>query len=187
MKFENFKRARYNEPPYDLPSNPHLGFNRQGGSDISAHLPFLEYIASQCDAITEFGTRDCYSTAAFLAGCNGCVYSYDIVTTPSIEQLRNITDKPCQWVFRQRSTIDPSLRIEESDLLFVDTLHTYDQVQAELAQHADFVNRYIMFHDTVSFPDINRAIDEFMRGGKWKKVYEVRFNHGLLLIERDSY
>jgi hypothetical protein len=80
MTFEEFKAARYNESPYDFLHNQQ-GFARPHGSDISAHLPFLEYIASHCWYIVEFGTRDCYSTVAFLSGKPNSVTSYDIITT----------------------------------------------------------------------------------------------------------
>jgi hypothetical protein len=186
MKFKEFKHIRYNEPPYDLPTNQ-AGFARYQGSDISAHLPFLEFIARECQTITEFGTRDCYSTTAFLAGCKGVVHSYDIITTPAIELLETIQDKPCKWIFYRESSTDPTLKIEKTNLLFIDSLHTYGQVKTELNYHHTQVDKYILFHDTVSFPEINKAIEEFMddvEPGRWKKVYDVKFNHGLLLIKR---
>jgi hypothetical protein len=188
--FEEFKQERYQEAPYDLASNPY-GFNRLGGSDISAHLPFLEYLAGQCSIITEFGTRDCYSTAAFIAGCypwpTGTVYSYDVITTPAIEELNKL-ELPCNWIFNKHSSIQEGFKIRPSDLLFIDTDHTYEQVQAEL-QHASLVKKYIVFHDTFSFPAIVPAINEFLdkSKGEWKKVYEVKFNHGLTVLERSGY
>lgn len=188
--FEEFKQERYQEAPYDLASNPY-GFNRVAGSDISAHLPMLEYLASRCSVITEFGTRDCYSTCAFIAGCadswltgKGTVFSYDIITTPAIQELRQL-DLPCEWVFNQHSSIQEGFKIFHSDLLFIDTDHTYEQVTAEL-KHANLVGRYIVFHDTFSFPAIVPAINEFLakHNKEWKKIYEVKFNHGLTVLER---
>jgi hypothetical protein len=191
MTFEEFKRARYQEAPYDLPHNP-VGFNRTYGSDISAHLPFLEFISrsGQCKVVTEFGTRDCYSTVAFLSGCKNVVHSYDIMVTPSIEELQAIVDKPCDWTFHHQSSIAPETKIDPTDLLFIDSLHTYEQVTKELVRHGHYVNKYILFHDTVSFPEINKAIDEFIDYASvqyydwWHKAYEVKFNHGLLLLEK---
>jgi hypothetical protein len=183
ITFEEFKHTRYNEAPYDLHTNP-IGFDRHVGSDISAHLPFLEFLAKQCRTIVEFGTRDCYSTCAFLAGKPLWLKSYDIEITHSIRTLQTMTDLPCKWVFEQKSTIDPQTVIPLCDLLFIDTLHTYKQVKEELCLHADKVDRFILFHDTVSFPEINHAIQEFIDEHlTWHKVYEAKFNHGLLLLE----
>ena len=71
MEFKEFKRVRYETPAFDFAENK-LGFafhkNQPGYSDISAHLPLLEYLASKCIHITEFGTRDGFSTCAFMSG-----------------------------------------------------------------------------------------------------------------------
>lgn len=185
MTFEEFKRTRYEEPPYDLPENPY-GFNRPMGSDISAHLPFLEFLARQCYSIVEFGTRDCYSTCAFLQGCKGKVTSYDIISTISTDTLLKLVG-PDTWDFIQKSTVDPDVTVPSCELLFIDTLHTYQQVSQELLLHAKASSKWILFHDTVSFPEVSVAVREFMViHPEWKRVYEVKFNHGLLLLEKQN-
>jgi cephalosporin hydroxylase len=192
--FERFKQERYNARPWDLPENP-MGFPTEEigvTSDISAHLPLLEFLARGCDHITEFGTRYAASTSALIAGCRGKVVSYDIRTNKEIRRLQKI-NKPCEWEF----CIDNTLKlksIEETDLLFVDTIHTYSQVKAEL-RFAPNVRKYIVFHDTYSQGEksrdrpqeegITRAIDEFLAANpQWRKVYEVKFNHGLTILEK---
>src|SRR6478752_7521914 len=102
--FEDFRAQRYNEPPYDLSYNT-LGFARSTGSDISAHLPFLEFLARQCSTIVELGTRDCYSTSAFIAGKPNLVVSYDIEERPAMRQLASL-DLPCKWELRLQSSVD---------------------------------------------------------------------------------
>jgi hypothetical protein len=180
--FEDFKAERYNEPPYDLLHNPQ-GFGRGNGSDISAHLPFLEFLARNCNVITELGTRDCYSTAAFISGKPQLDVSYDIEERQAMKQLASL-DLPCKWELRLVSSVDPATVIPISDLLFIDTLHTYGQVKEELRLHATRVTRWIVFHDTVSFPEINQAINEFLESNKvWQKVYDAKFNHGLIVLE----
>ena len=44
-----------------------------------------------------------------------------------------------------------AIDIEETDLLFIDTLHTYDQLAAELARHGMKARRWIVLHDTTTF------------------------------------
>jgi spore coat polysaccharide biosynthesis predicted glycosyltransferase SpsG len=198
-ELDEFKEKRYSHIPGDFTYNE-LGFKNDCGqgiySDISAHLPLLEFLASRCDHITEFGTRDCYSTIALIYGCRkeGKVVSYDIKSTPDIEFLLSKKDDlPCDWEFRLDNTIREDLEIEPTDLLLIDTLHTYDQVKKELELHANKVNQAILFHDTFSQgeksldiigePGINQAINEFLSENNWRITYQVQFNHGLVLME----
>jgi hypothetical protein len=44
-----------------------------------------------------------------------------------------------------------NMEIPECDLLFIDTLHNYNQLKQELSLHSNKVKKYIIFHDTVSF------------------------------------
>ena len=199
--FKEFKQDKYKAPPYDFMGN-HKGFafhrNAPGYSDIAAHLPLLEYLGSKCKHITEFGTRDGFSTSAFIAGLSknggGKLVSCDI-QIPSFLEFFDSIELPCLWQFIQRSTVDPSLEIEETDLLFVDSLHTYSQVKSELELHSGKVAKNIAFHDTYSHGKFSRdvegeegilkSINEFLETNQqWEKVYDVDFNHGLIVLEK---
>jgi hypothetical protein len=146
--------------------------------------------------VTEFGTRTARSTSALLSGCVGEVVSYDIQRTQEVDFLLSI-DLPCEWLFVLASTIDPSVEIEETELLFVDTLHTRDHVVEELRLHGHKSSRYIIFHDTESQGEwsvdepgalgINHAIRQYIQENPcWKKIFETPINNGLLIIERQS-
>lgn len=198
-EFETFKNIRYNSPPWDLPENQ-MGFPtyKDGSSDISAHLPILEYFASQCSNITEFGVRDCFSTVALIAGAQQTVTSYDIQSTEATDALEEMNRAgllPSQWQFRLQSTVDDSHQIEETGFLFIDSLHTKYHLEKELLLHSHKVSRFIGFHDVWSHGEvswdipgeagINGAIDEFLQcHPEFKEVYRVNYNHGLLIIER---
>jgi hypothetical protein len=148
--------------------------------------------------VTEFGTRGCYSTSAFLSGCPEKVTSYDLHWNKDIDYLYGLAEEkklPSYWRFIQGDTLKVP-PIEETDLLFIDTLHTYDQVIGELNRHASKVTKYLVFHDTsiysqgvtsVDRPNeagILKAIDEFINNNvKWEEVYRVEYNHGLLVLE----
>lgn len=202
--FEELKNSRYNISPWDYPHNTmgflatlpknmqisELGKNR---SDISAHLPILEYFASKCSHVTEFGFRECNSTVAFLTSTKGIVISYDIDPCRQAVSMLNAMKLPCIWKFIQANTNDIKY-IDQTDLLFIDTLHTYNQVKSELRFY-DKVSKYIIFHDTwsdgISSKDrpgengILDAINEFLsEHPEWKKIYEVDFNHGLIILEK---
>jgi cephalosporin hydroxylase len=200
MNFSEFVQPRRDCPPADFEGNP-IGFNRLGDnvcsfSDMSAHLPILQYFASLCNHCTEFGTRRCCSTIALLQGAKSKVVSYDVAKHPDITTLENIEDKPCTWQFKLQDTTDPNHQIETTDFLFVDTLHTYEQVKKELELHADQVGKFIAFHDTTSqgtqsldvpgAEGILRAIHEFLVAHpEWKPIYEARFNHGLIIVQKE--
>lgn len=185
------------------PGSPRYG-NLVPYSDTVLHLPVLQYFASLCDHVTEFGTRDGHSTLAFLAGVGdksaasvgkGHVVSYDIDRTTIVGRLQNMT-LPCSWTFHQKSTLD--VVIENTDMIFFDTLHTYEHLSKELKLHGRKARKFLAFHDThtcgvhdlsganPSAIGIMPAILEFLleHHGKYKKVYETKWNNGLLILER---
>jgi hypothetical protein len=41
--------------------------------------------------------------------------------------------------------------IDETDMLFIDTLHNGDQLEKELERSASKVKKFIAFHDTTTF------------------------------------
>jgi hypothetical protein len=197
MTFEEYQQSKFNTPPGDFHWNPQ-GFNRSDGSDISAHLPLLKYFASLCDTVAELGSRNAFSTTAFISGARERVISLDIQRTEDtdiLEEMQKVYELPCIWEFRQQNTIDPTNKIEEVDFLFVDSLHTFHQVQQELFIHGNQAKRFLGFHDWYSQriksidiqgeEGIGRAIEEFMKTNPlWSPVYESFFNHGMLILEK---
>ena len=166
-------------------------------SDINEHLGTLRQLAREtCGDVAEFGVRTGNSTIALLAGIEdrkegGTLHSYDLnpaqVTPP--ERARS------KWNFTQADTSKLNA-IPFVSLLFIDTLHTYEQVKAEL-RHAARVDRYLAFHDTVLFGwreehtgapiGINRAIFEFLlspEGRHWSVCHHNPANNGLTVLER---
>jgi hypothetical protein len=166
-------------------------------SDIVLHLPVLQYYSSLCQHVTEFGVREGCSTVALISGCRGEVHSYDIADTPirpSLEQMA----LPCSWTFHLGDTGDPNLEVAETDLLFLDTLHTYDHLSKELAHHGRKARKFLAFHDTHTCGDFDRsgpdpsargilpAILEFLgrHPCEYENVYETAENNGLMVFRR---
>jgi predicted O-methyltransferase YrrM len=171
-------------------------FSTRKPSDINEHLPMLYFLASQCDHVTEFGVRTGESTLAFLHGLQGrraTLRSYDINDQFGVFKTM-LEHTAVKGRFAVCSTLAIS-QIEPTDLLFVDTLHRYDQVRQELAIHGDAARRWIVFHDTETFgavgddggEGINRAIDEWLASRpEWRIVYRTHRNNGLTVIEREA-
>jgi hypothetical protein len=189
-------------PPYDL-SNNTRGFNRPNTncaySCHSAHIPILRYIASQCEHVTEFGLREGFSTAALSVGLGENnsskreLHSYDIIYQQIHSTLQGLTF-PCSWQFHLGDVANSNWHISETDFLYVDDLHTYNQVKTELDIHGRYVKRFLGFHDVFSQginsldrpgeEGINRAICEYTSANGFKSIYYVEFNHGLWIFER---
>lgn len=174
-------------------------------SDINEHLPVLRRLAGECSHVTEMGMRTGLSTIALLAAQPKTLVSWDINPESTVSQstldlvlMRGATR------FQPRCgdtlTISP---IEPTELLFIDTLHTGKQLQAELWRHVfpdHFtgkcqcrVKKYLVFHDTVTFafvgedgkaPGLRAAIHDFQQNAFpiWHVVEDHENNNGLTVL-----
>jgi len=191
--FEQLKRKTYQKvmmtPQDPLPPGVE-------GSDIVLHLPILEYYASLCSHVTEFGFRTGQSTVALIAGCKKYIHSYDIERTQEVNIFR-YTQLPCiSWQFHRADTGSSETKVEQTEFLLVDTLHTYEHVKKELDLFGCKVSRFIAFHDTFTCGDldisgpnpkakgINSAIREFMEANNWYTVYKTDCCNGLWIIKK---
>ncbi len=163
-------------------------------SDIHEHLPTLRSLAVGCSHVTEFGVRFGVSTVALLAGRPDRMVSYDVERHPAVAGIEEAaTAAGIDFKFVEANVL--SVDIDETDLLFIDTLHTYDQLIAELNRHGDKVRKYIAMHDTVTFgtagerggDGLMRAINEYF-GPRNEWVLEIHHtnNNGLTVYKRRS-
>ena len=139
------------------------------------------------------GVRTGVSTRAFLAS-DVKLLSFDLVLDQTVKQLFGIAQKQGKHVqYIQGNVLD--IEIEEADMLFIDTFHTYDQLSRELRQHGNKAKKYLVFHDTYTFGlqgesnNDNRglltAIIEFMViNPHWAFKLIKTNNNGLLVLER---
>ena len=121
--------------------------------DIVEHLVTLRNLANECKHVTEFGTRYGISTSALICGQPDTVVSYDINRgffepyKSEVEALAQKAGVNFQFIEGDVLGVD----IEETDLLFIDTYHTYNQLTKELNKHSSKVKKYIVLHDTVTY------------------------------------
>lgn len=161
-------------------------------SDIHEHLPTLLNLAQQCQHITEMGVRTGASTRAFLAA-DRVLRSYDLYLDDEVTawfDLANLLGRDAVYTKADVLTI----HIDDTDLLFIDTLHNYDQLRQELARHSSKVRRYMAFHDTETFgwrdemgtgPGLRQALDEFLAASpQWRLQHRYTNNNGLTVLER---
>ncbi len=164
-------------------------------SDINEHLPTLKKYADECEHITEMGVRWIVSTYALLMGKPKKLISYDINPINS-EPIQEMVKDVTEFEFRVANTLD--LEIEETDLLFIDTLHNYNQLKSELELHGNKAKKYIIFHDTTAFEWIGEsyenkmdekglwyAIEEFLETNPhWEILERFTNNNGLTILKR---
>lgn len=177
-------------------------------SDINEHFPAIIKYGSECDNITEMGVRGVLSTWGWLACGPKKLTSYDL-HPPSKwgGDIQSVYDTAEAYGLNFEFIIADVLKIdiEETDLLFIDTWHTYDQLKKELRLHSSKVRKYICFHDTTSYEfrgeslgnenswegessgkGIWPAIEEFLIANKGVWMLKERFfnNNGFTIIQR---
>lgn len=167
-------------------------------SDINQHLPTLRRYARKVKSVTELGVRRGVSTRAFLV-CPVDYVGYDLnMVPPGLRELGSTAtmDRPDRKVEFRRGD-STKISIDETDLLFIDTLHNYLQLAQELRIHNKHVSRYIILHDTHTFgyrdesgggPGLVPALLEFMdkQVGNWAIIEHRVHNNGLTIMERIS-
>lgn len=172
-------------------------------SDINEHLPLLRSLAEKCEHVTEFGLRSANgSTVAFLAAQPAKFVTWDIDPFSVVSQaVLDLIVMRGRTVFQPRvgSTIEIP-PIEPTDLLFIDTIHTFEHLKRELEIHGDpknqRVRKYIAFHDTVTFgtvggdgstPGLRAAIRWFQKCHSfplWELMEDRQNCNGLVVLRR---
>ena len=159
-----------------------------GDNDIADHLPVLRWLASTHPRVTEFGVRTGRSTVALLMG-NPNVISYDIEPRPESWQFASVASG---WRFVEGSSIH--VTIDETDLLFIDTVHNYDHLTTELERHHGNVTSTIALHDTHvegrrgghnDGVGMRQAVAAFLEAHpEWRQIMDTSACNGLTILAR---
>ncbi len=192
--------------------------------DINEHISTLIKYGSECNHITEMGVRWITSTWAFL-GCvpkklisidmrnpstwnaggegeNAGIIQRGHNTIEEVEQIAKEID--VNYKFIQANVLD--IEIEETDLLFLDTWHSYKQLKAELEKHSSKARKYIICHDTTTYASTDEtnyeilgpewkgegkgiwpAIEEFLHlNNQWSLHERIMYNNGLTILKRNG-
>lgn len=171
-------------------------------SDINEHLMTIKELASGCEHVTEFGVRNVVSTWALLAACPKKLVCYDIHDCPVGDVAKAAPDSGTDFSFAVTDVL--SIDIENTDMLMIDTLHTYHQLYSELSRHASKVSKFIVMHDTETFGLVDEevyypsspqkahgksgllaAIDDFLSSNEfWERKFVYTHNNGLTVLGR---
>lgn len=171
-------------------------------SDINEHIPTIVRYGKECKHITEMGVRGIVSTWGWLHSKPETLVCYDLqdpgIWGGNLNEVRETAQaNGVNFIFHQANVLE--IEIEETDLLFIDTLHTYTQLSQELKLHANKARKYICFHDTTSFEFSDEcgnvpgaknhglwpAIEEFLQENpNWILKERYTNNNGFTILER---
>ena len=136
--------------------------------DIGEHMPVLKRLAMECPSVTEIGLGLVISTWGLLAGLKENTQPYrryvgiDIAQPPMDNLLLAKEEAEKHGIiFEFIRGNDLYLDIEPTDLLFIDSMHTYCHLLYELETFSHKVRKYIAMHDT-SEPWENRNDAEYV-------------------------
>jgi len=124
-------------------------------SDVRDHVPVLRSLARECSSVVEIGIRNIVSTWGILQGLtenteeSPSYLGIDLKLPPpsSFNKLKRIAeDLGIAFDFWQAN--DMTIDIPVSDMLFIDSLHTYCHLTYELETFSPQIRKYITIHDT---------------------------------------
>lgn len=210
----NFHSAEAEERTPSLQEMYHHHCN--AWSDIYEHLPVLYQLAKECSSVTEIGIRSIVSTWGVLQGLSENPYfertyiGIDL-SAPPLDRLNLAKElaKRNNIFFKFVQANDMQIELEPTDMLFIDSLHTYCHLTYELEKFSGQVKKYICMHDTsppwgyvddteyhgdyseypASFDKTKRglwpAVEDFLaRHPEWSLSERRTNNHGFTILQR---
>jgi cephalosporin hydroxylase len=184
-------------------------------SDINEHVPVLYNLAKECSSVVEIGVRHMVSTWGLLQGLsessapNRSYLGIDLALPPAdlfAKAVRLSRTNEILFDFWQEN--DLNIIIPYTDLLFIDSFHTYCHLTYELETFSPYVSKYIAMHDTSApwgnvdepyhgdyseYPDsYNRdkrglwpAVEDFLKSHpEWVLHKRLLNNHGFTILKR---
>ena len=164
----------------------------EGTGDVDAHLMTLFSLALSIKAknIVELGVRLGYTTAPLLMAAqkmNGRLYSVDIKNRIWDIPVPDYLEK--HWEFHEIDALEFLKKWDRSkpiDLVFIDDLHTYKHVTAELKLISDLITpkSLIVLHDLMYenwepkyHSDESVSTGQWAGGGPFRAVNELNKDH----------
>ena len=185
-------------------------------SNIYKHVPVLRTLARECSNAVEIGVETMVSSWGILQGLaesTSTSRSYlgiDIASPPqaTLNQAKQLAENNGIY-FQFWQADDMTINIPPTDMLFIDSLHTYCHLTYELEKFSPFVSKYIAMHDTSAPwgneddnvytgdyseypPEYDRtkrglwpAVEDFLvRHPEWSLYRRSLNNHGFTLLKR---
>ena len=201
--------------PLEIPLSTLYHYYSAFPSDINEHLSVLRELARSVNKITEIGVNNMCATWALLQGLSEqkqpASYTGYFSSLPPPQDLllakKLATENAISFSFKRGDEL--LIEIESTDLLFIDSIHTFVHLTYELEKFSPHVKKYIVMHDTSApwgeqndrayqgnyseYPiEIDRskkglwaAIEDFLlKHPEWTLKERLLNNHGLTLLQR---
>jgi hypothetical protein len=175
-------------------------------TDINEHVFALRCLAMQCSTVVEIGLRSMVSTWGILQGLSESA-------TPSRSYLGiDLSSPPAQTLrfagqlaegneiaFHFLQANDMDIEMGPTDMLFIDSLHTYCHLTYELETFSPYVKKYIAMHDTSApwgdaddityYGDYSEYPSEYNqeKRGLWSAVVDFLKRHPEWTLYQRSY
>ncbi len=169
--------------------------------DIKEHLPVIRAYAEKCRHVTEFGAFAGATTWALMMAKPHSLHCYDLLEAGKHVTMEAARQADCELTLKKLNVLE--CLIDETDLLMIDTVGTYNQLWTELDRHAFRVQKYIIIHGTKihgyedEFPETElmlcrrglcNAIMDFLEwhpeGKSWTVKETLPINKGLTVLIR---
>lgn len=185
--------------------------------ETSHHFPTMYHFGSKCSSIVEFGVFLAFSSWAWVACKPNLLRCIDVErraggeweaieeTAPRLGidfafeladtghgALKRINEERKVGISGSLLDMPPYHLPADTELLYIDSYHSYTHLKAELTIHGAKVKKYILFHDTTSFGEehtfdgdkgLNYAIAEFLEANSnWEKILKVEYSYGFTVL-----
>jgi len=182
-------RCNNMELVFDLETEYKMACQGHCWYDMNQHVPTMKRFAKKCDKILELGISIGCSTRGLLSGRPKEYVGVDIFPENSNKvdtlRLKKIAeDNNIKFTFCCMDDLDYTF--DSTDLLHIDSLHTYDHLYGELNKFSNKVKKYILIHDT-ELSYLVRAVNDYLnKDSCWEVIENHTYCHGLYVLERKN-
>jgi hypothetical protein len=183
------------QPPEDATFDEGFEWCKNTPRDLNEHLDTIAKYAGKVDRVTAI-TKRRETVIGLMAGKPKNIHVYDTEQDELYERVHEWA--AAEDVIEKLSVTaiqDFNLaRIEPTDLLFIDTIHSAEQLSSELQRFAPNVSRFLIIRGTGNFAEISEdrrqpgllvALRDFMKANPEWSVIEHRMNqYGMTVLSR---
>ena len=166
-------------------------------SGICRHLPYIRSVIKSTDRVVELGVGGSdQGSLALLSACPKRMDSYDVVVPAALPTIKALAQSHhIDYRFHHEDTTKATPL--EHDVLFVDSWHSSEIVDAEIERWTPLTRRLIIAHDVVTFgrngqggapnTGITLSFGDFLfRHPEWRVVNFREIDNGLLTLEHQG-
>lgn len=141
--------------------------------------------------VVECGVFQGCSTAAFMTTNIEVLDSYDIDLSLVHRPMFNRIKENIEWTLERKNSLTDL--VPECDLLFLDTMHTYEHVIKEINKQGGQARHFIVVHDTNYPPPrknptklVRDAVEEYAEANNLSVAVDFRDHTGIMILSRSS-